>query len=145
MAISPDDTKLAFINWTDNGLMLLELETLERVEFRQLIRPEDIDEPGMRLLKQGDIVWSPDSKFILYTVEVAACSPWVTSIILVNTANALQTMIVDQDDNYYHTVEWPEADRAIVRSFDVKLWWMDAFTGEILGPYSKQTNPPIKE
>ena len=137
MAISPDDTSLAFIDWSDNGLMLLDLESLERVEYSQLIRPEDFDEPYLGILKQGNIVWSPDSEFILYTVEVEACFQLITSIIRVDIINSSQTLLIDQDDNYYHTVEWPEADQAVVRSLDSKLWWMDTMTGKILEPYKE--------
>jgi hypothetical protein len=85
----------------------------------------------------GDVVWAPDGSALMLTVDHNGCGPpedTARSIVRVDVASLEQQTLIDHSDRLFRTRSWPEMDRVLLSERDGSSWWMDAATGEIIGP-----------
>jgi hypothetical protein len=85
----------------------------------------------------GNVVWSPDGNALMLTIDHSGCGPpenTARSIVRVDVASLAQQTLIDHGDRLFRTDSWPEKDRVLLTELDGGTWWMDAATGEIIGP-----------
>ncbi len=128
-ALSPDGGYAAYVTGGRDAPQIT-IHDLATGELRTA--PLDI---GDDFWGAGELVWSPDGQSLMLTVDHNGCGPdTARSIIRVDVPSLTQHILIDHVDRLFRTESWTEADRVVLREQDVGLWWMDAATGEIIGP-----------
>lgn len=125
LALSPDETMVAYIRYGGRALVIRDLSTGKE-------RETQLD-PG-KPYQAGAITWSPDGAAILLTLALQPCSgSWAdsTSIVHIDAASLEQTTAIREDRRLLTTVEWPTLDRALLKDKEGDYWWMDPVTNEV--------------
>ena len=135
LSISPDEKKLAYLGSqhvsesdTNDVIGVIDLITGNRVE----TEIETTYDPTT-LLWPIDLVWSPDSRLLVFGLVVNPCEESINrfSIIKVNTLNLEQTILVSELINWYHPYEWKEIEKVVLRESNGQKWELNLNTGEI--------------
>lgn len=128
LALSPDETTLAYLCF-EKGLILQNLASGDELEVNLDIEREHSGE----LVYKSHLLWSPDSDLIVLTVAIGACGPeWSNAVVQVDVATSSQTTLIHEDEKRFYTVEWPQADRIVLKdSLGDSLWWLDTTTGKV--------------
>lgn len=125
LSLSPDETRLAYVGYGDQGLVIRDLRTGEERDVK-LDPGEEYD--------AGHVVWSPDGRAIMLTLAFETCGAkpiGSTSVIRVDLPNLEQTTLVSEDERAFETIEWPTPDQILLRDATGGYWWMNPDTGEI--------------
>ena len=136
LALSPDDSQVAYFFGGDRGLVLRDLITGEE-------RETEID-PG-KDFNAGNILWSPDGKSLALTLAINPCTGafgvsktvWAesTTILWVDAKTFQQKALIDEDPRLFITWEWPEPEKiTITDGQQNSIWYLDVHTGEITRP-----------
>jgi len=134
LALSPDESKLAYIGYGERGLVLKDLVTGEERETK-------ID-PG-KDFNAGRILWSQDEKSLALTLAINPCTGeygrsktvWAesTTIILVDTMTLEHRVLVQEDPRLFITLAWNEPDKITITDGEENaLWSLIVATGEII-------------
>ncbi len=135
LAISPYEKKLAYlgsqhVSESDANVVIgvIDLITGDRVE----TEVETTYDPTT-LLWPIDLVWSPDSKLLVFGLVVNPCEESINrySIIKVNASTLKQTTLVNELINWYQPYEWKEIDKVVLRESNGQKWELNPNTGEI--------------
>ena len=133
LALSPDDSQVAYFFGGERGLVLRDLVTGEERETR-------ID-PG-KDFNAGNILWSPEGNSLALTLAINPCTGryglsktvWAesTTILLVDVETLQQKVLVNEDPRWFVTWEWNEPERITVANGEEdSLWYLNVNTGEI--------------
>ena len=133
LALSPDDSQVAYFFGGERGLALKDLVTGEERETK-------ID-PG-KDFNAGNILWSPDGTAVALTLAINPCTGeygvsktvWAesTTILLMDVETLQQKVLVNEDSRWFVTWEWNEPERiTIADGEENSLWQLDVNTGEI--------------
>lgn len=124
---SPDESKIAYVNYGKTGLQILDVETGKEIEFEHLY-------PDL-LTDQYSLVWTPDSNQLAFTIILDACiSDKATTIVIVDVSKNSQKIIIKEDVNHLYTKEWVDENRILVSDWSndpAHLWYLDTKTGEL--------------
>ena len=134
LALSPDESQIAFIGFGERGLALKNLATGEE-------RETGID-PG-KSFNAGHLLWSPDGKAFAFTLAIDPCSGtfdegrsfWAesTSILWMDAETLGRRTLLEEDPRLLVIHEWKENDVVTLMGEDENdLWEMDVETGEIV-------------
>jgi hypothetical protein len=136
LALSPDETKLAYAGFRERGLVVSDLATGRE------------QETGLKLRQNanfgdaiGRILWSADGSTIIYTIANRPCSGAAsksqtvfaesTSIVRLDVATMRQTPLLSDDIQLRMALEWASADKLLVRDKDGQTWLLDVTTGQL--------------
>lgn len=133
MALSPDESRVAYYFGGERGLILRDLVTGEEQEAK-------ID-PGKNF-DVGSILWSPDGKSLALTLAINPCmgiadpskTVWAesTSILLVDAKTLQQKVLVKEDPRLFTIWEWKEPGKiTITDGKENALWYSNVNSGEI--------------
>jgi dipeptidyl aminopeptidase/acylaminoacyl peptidase len=119
LALSPDETRLAYIAYGGRGLVIRDLASGSE---REIKLPEGA--------QAGHIVWSPDQRALLFTLDRGGCSG-AYSIERIEIQTLVQTILIGSDERQFITSSWPEPERATLIDKDGTAWWVDVITGQL--------------
>lgn len=133
LALSPDDSQVAYFFGGERRLVLRDLVTGEERETK-------ID-PG-KDFNAGNILWSPDGTAVALTLAINPCTGgygvsktvWAesTTILWVDAQTLQQKVLVKEDPRWFITWEWNEPQKiTIVDGVEDSIWQLDVNTGEI--------------
>ena len=132
LAMSPDESMVAYPVYGDRGLVVRDLSTGAE-------RDIPID-PGEDF-QAGNIVWSPDDESLALTLAIHPCSgnypsktvsAESTSIVLVNAQTLAQKVLIQEDPRLLVTVEWKELNRIVITDgAENSLLYLNVDSGEI--------------
>lgn len=124
---SPDESKIAYVDYGHTGLQILNLETGNKVEFEHLYPDMFTDQYGL--------AWSPDNNQLAFTILLDACiSDKATTIVLVDIPTNTQQIIINEDESHLYTKEWIDKNRIQVTDWSndpTHLWYLNPKTGEL--------------
>lgn len=125
LSLSPDETMLAYIGYGDRGLVIRDLATGAERETKL--------NPGEEY-QAGHILWSPDGKTLILALALWPCSTdWAdsTSIVRVDVATLEQVTLLQESKQLFVPVEWPTADKVLLKDKGGDYWLMNVTTGQI--------------
>jgi len=128
LALSPDETKLAYIQDWDGNVTLLDTES----QAEQIIPLPPITDVDGLVDTTDHILWSPDGNSFVYAFLWGDCGDYFISYILyfdINTQK--QSVLINHDEHGYIPVEWNEQDRILLLDNEDNNWWLDPTTKEI--------------
>jgi len=122
LALSPDETQLAYIAYGSRGLVI-----------RDLISEAEREVKLPAGAQAGHMVWSPDQTMLMLTLDEHGCGG-AYSVGRVEAQASTLTILLRTDTRRFITRVWPEAGRVLLADSDGNLWWMEAQTGELTAP-----------
>ncbi len=122
MSLSPDGSTVAYLP----GVEQLELVLHDVASGAEQRAPIDANHH-----QAGSIVWSPDSKSLMYTMAVGNPDSEAYSVVKVNVAPMSQTILIRDDSRLLQTVTWPVAETVWLNDASGSAWRMDADTGAV--------------
>jgi len=133
LALSPDDSQVAYFLGGEGGLILRDLKT-GRKEETKLNPSKDFD--------AGNILWSPDGQSLALTLAINPCTGaydvsktvWAesTTILWLDAKTLQQNVLVQEDPRLFITREWNEPGKIIITDGKKNaLWYLNVDTGEI--------------
>jgi hypothetical protein len=134
LALSPDESQVAYISYRERGLVLRDLATGDERETK-------ID--SGKDFNAGNILWSPDGNAFALTLAINPCTGaygvsktvWAesTTILWVDAKTLQQKALVKEDPRLFITSEWNEPARINITDGEANsLWYLDVNTGEII-------------
>lgn len=124
MKFSPDESMIAYVNYGDTGLQILDVKTGDKIEFEHLY-------PDL-LTDQYGLAWSPDSTQLAFTILLEACiTDRATSIIIADIASMSQKILVNEDERPLGSEEWLDESRILVSDWSENSWYLNPQTGEL--------------
>ena len=136
LALSPDDSQVAYFYGGERGLVVRDLITGEE-------RATKID-PG-RDFNVGNILWSPKGDAVALTLAINPCTGeyglsktvWAesTTILWIDAKTFQQRVLVSEDPRWFVTYEWTEPEKiTITDGQENSVWHLDVNTREISRP-----------
>lgn len=126
LALSPDETRLAFASYGAGGPQQLVVHDLTS-GVEQFV--DIVYQPNVQL---GNLVWSADGTQVLLTVAHDPClSSWRHSTVLVDLTTSSARTLVAEDARQLVVEEWPAGGPALLWDKDGSAWKLDPVTGEI--------------
>jgi len=131
ISLSPDEVYFAYFFYTKQGITLLNMNSGDINSLDLMVRQEDV---GWEI-DQRYIVWSPDSKRLVYVVMAGVCDYTVESyfnwLVLVDVQNLTQKVILGKDERGLVPINWIEENKILFRDSNHQLWLMDLETKEL--------------
>lgn len=126
LALSPDETRVAYIGYGERGMVVRDLVIAAEQPMNIAVGPEA---PTIT-----QMVWSPDSERLALTFVDKACvdlepSRYLTAIVDADTGEA--RTLLDNDPRLLTIVEWTEPGQVKLMDWDGGLWWLDVESGEV--------------
>lgn len=129
MALSPDESKLAYISGWDGNVTVLDIKTKTEQTF---LLPSIPKEDGFEKTTEYAI-WSPDGRNIIYAYLWGSCGEYLYSyIILVHLQNQQQTILLNRDEHGFIPIKWNIQDKILLKDNENNNWWLNPFTKEII-------------
>jgi Tol biopolymer transport system component len=126
LALSPDESRLAYIGYRQRGLIVRDLATGEEREIGL-----DNNVESARL---GHILWSPGGTQLVLTAGFNLCGPpeeRAHSIIRVALSDGEHTTLIEPDRRLFVTQAWQTPGRVLLTDQDGRRWEMDVDTGDV--------------
>jgi hypothetical protein len=134
LALSPDESKVAYLGYGDRGLVIRNLITGEEQESKL--------DPGKDFYA-GNILWSPDGNSLALTLAINPCTGEFvdsktvyaesTTILLVDPVTFEQRVLVEENPQLFITYEWKEPEHIIITDgLENSIWRLVVDTGEIV-------------
>lgn len=124
---SPDESKVAYLDYGDIGLQILNLETGDKIGFEHLYPDIVTDQYGL--------VWAPDNNQLAFTILLDACiSDKATTIVIVDLSKNSQRILIKEDENHLYTKEWVDENRILVTDWSndpAHHWYLNPNTAEL--------------
>ncbi len=128
LALSPDETQLAYIGFRNRGLVVRDLASA--------VERESVLDPGDSY-QAGHIIWSPDGAGLVLTLALRPCTTdWAdaTSIMYVNTTTLEQTILIHEDNRLFITMAWASENQVLLHDKAGDSWLLDVITGQLSSP-----------
>jgi WD40 repeat protein len=120
--LSPDGSKLA--TW-DGGKQALVIWDVDYGELSRFTPVSDI-------LDMGPVVWSPDSRSLVYIQVESWCPVSGKSLLAkVDASGYTQSLVLESDDPTFAGAEWDDMDILSLFDQDGKAWRFNLLTGEL--------------
>lgn len=124
MVLSPDESKLAHVEYGNSGIRILDIETGKEIELEYLYPKLITDQKGL--------IWSPDGSKLAFTIDLDPCGAFApSSIVIVDVRQQTQRIIVREDKDHPFTVEWVDEGTILLGSWIGKSWYLNVSTGEM--------------
>ena len=126
LALSPDESRLAYVGYGGRGLIVRDLTTGEEHEIGLDRGAEGAD--------LGHIVWAPDGTELMLTARFNSCGPpeeRIHSIIRVDPSSGPYTTPVDSDRRLFVTEAWHAPGHVLLTDKDERHWELDVRTGDV--------------
>jgi hypothetical protein len=126
LALSPDESKLAYVGYGGRGLVVRDLATGEE---REIGLNSDVESA-----KLGHIIWSPDGTQLALTAGFNLCGPpeeRAHSIIRVALSDGGHTTLIERDSRLFVTEAWQTPGRIVLTDQDERRWELDVDTGGV--------------
>jgi hypothetical protein len=126
LALSPDESQVAYIGYGDRGLVVRDLATGEE---REVALDSDVEDAQL-----GHVVWSPDGTRLVLTAGFDSCGPQeerTHSIIGVDLSEGSHTMLIERDNRLFITQAWHAPDYVLLTDNLDRGWEMNVNTGEV--------------
>ena len=128
LALSPDESKLAYVQGWDGNVTLLNIEN----QNEQIIPLPPITDVYGLVDTTDYVFWSPDGNSFVYAFLWGDCGDYFFSYIMHFDINAQkQTVLINHDEHGYIPVEWKEQDKILLLDNEDNNWWLDPTTKEI--------------
>ncbi|MBK9924282.1 MAG: hypothetical protein IPP66_03235 [Anaerolineales bacterium] len=127
-ALSPDETKLAYIHGWDGNVTLLDIEkqTWEAIPLPPITNVDGAVDTTEHIL------WSPDGNSFVYAVLWGDCGWYLFSYIMQFDINThTQTVLINNDEHGYLPLEWNEQEKILLLDNENHNWWLDLTTKKI--------------
>ena len=137
LALSPDESKLAYVQGWDGNVTLLNIEN----QIEQIIPLPPITDVYGLVDTTDYIFWSPDGNSFVYAFLWGDCGDYFFSYIMhfdINTQK--QTVLINHDEHGYIPVEWKEQDKILLLDNADNNWWLNPIKKEIIP--TKPNEPP---
>lgn len=125
IAMSPDETSLAFIEWREAPELVL----------RQIASGEERRVPlgAAQSDQAGGMIWSPDGSSLVVTVAHSPCLPpeWSHSIVWVDLSTLETRLLIDHDARRFGVAEWIDADRLLLWDEAGAAWTYELETSQL--------------
>lgn len=119
LALSPDETQLAYIAYGQRGLVIRDLVSgLER----ESALPTNA--------QAGNLVWSPDASALAFTLDEQTCSG-IYSIIRTDAQSFERQTLIENDERGLETVSWLDPDSIALVDKEGRHWWLEVKTGKL--------------
>jgi hypothetical protein len=130
-AISPDDKYLAYFGWDSFAVNIISLNNNQEIVVNLENLKTDGSNPPL-IWWPDNLVWSPNSSSLVFSVTRDACGDEQNEIVLLNIGESQVRVIHEFDDMYLRPIGWTD-DGLIVRQgsepFDYLL--MNTKNGEL--------------
>ena len=129
LALSPDETKLAYVQGWDGNVTLLDIKS----QTEQMIPLPSITNVDGAVDTTDYVLWSPDGNSFIYAFLWGDCGWYLFSYVMyfdVNTQK--QTVLINHDQHGYIPVEWNEQGKILLLDNEDNNWWLDPTTKEII-------------
>lgn len=129
VALSPDQTMFSALD--REGLVIYEMETggQQRISF------DTIDGyNGGTVFHRSDLIWSPDSRSIAYTLSIDICNgpnDAKSSVVLFDVSSMESLILIENDEHCYTTVEWLDNGLILLQDENQQNWEIDPSTAEL--------------
>jgi hypothetical protein len=124
IALSPDETQLAYYSPSNTELIVRNLESNAKIRI-------DIPETD----EIGEIFWSPDqTNLIANGVFGGPCKNHILgwfSILRIDLISQSVSTLVDLSYEAHEIVEWTEQDRILLKDANEAYLWLDPITGDL--------------
>lgn len=121
---SPDESMIAYVNYGETGLQILDVKTGDKIEFENLY-------PDLLTAKYG-LTWSPDSNQLAFTILLEACiTDRATSIVMVDIASSSQKILVSENEGHLGSEVWLDETRILVSDWSENSWYLNPQTGDL--------------
>jgi hypothetical protein len=130
LALSPDQTMVAFLTKSDT----LKIRNIETGNEQEISIDEQQKHPNSILTHTSHLIWSPDGKELLLTLEVNVCAMEEDakhSIIKVDAETLSQEALVLEDPNRPITLEWAQNGLVLVQDENNLYWWLNPINGQM--------------
>jgi hypothetical protein len=131
LALSPDETTVAYVGYGGRGLTVHDLMTGEEQSLPFDLGPDAAEAGGAQA---GLPVWAPAGDWLALTVAHAPCGDpdrRAHSIVLFEVAGGTALVLVERDARQFVTVDWPAPDRLRLADAGGTIWTLDPETGEL--------------
>jgi len=126
VAFSPDDTLLAFAAPpTQPG-------ALPQIVLHSIGEGQDLQAGNLESRSQaGDLIWSPDSRNILYTMVSGGMPNETFAIVDLDVGTFSQRVLIRDGQQHPRTKAWLSARQALIADDDSRIaWTLDVATGQ---------------
>jgi len=130
LALSPDETRLAYLSYWPPQIIVRDFETGED----KTADLEILKEYPHLITYGSHLIWSPDGKYLAFTMELDVCGEIIRpphSIVLVNANSLEQRTIVSEDERSFFSETWDDASYIILKDFDENTWKLSVLDGEV--------------
>ena len=130
LALSPDQSAVAYLT-NDNKLRIRNIETGEE---REASIEEQLKYPEPVLTHASNLIWSPDGKQLLLTLQVNVCvmeEDAKHSIIKVDAETLSQKVLILEDPNRLITLESAGNGLVLVQDENRLYWWLNPINGQM--------------
>ena len=130
LALSSDQSMVAYLT-NDNKLRIRNIETGEEQETSI---EEQLKYSDPILTRASHLIWSPDGKELLLTLEVNVCvmeDEATNSIIKIDAETLSQKVLVREDSNRPATLEWFDNGMVLVQDENGLYRWLNPLNGQM--------------
>jgi hypothetical protein len=125
LALSPDETRLAYIGYAARGLVVRDLASGEEQE-------TNLDPGGP--YSAGDITWAPDGSAVVLGLGISPCSgDWAAgvSLVRVDFPSLTLTELLPADERLFRIMDWTE-NGVLIQDKEGQFWRMDPASGDLI-------------
>jgi WD40 repeat protein len=128
LALSPDESKLAYISGWDGNVTVLDMESKQE---RTIPLSSITEVPGM-VDTTGHAFWSPDGNHLVYAFLWGDCGDYYYSYIIdFDLRTQKQSVLIDQDEHGYVPIGWSTPDKILLEDNQATYWWLNPTTKQI--------------
>lgn len=134
VAVAPDGT-IAMVRQKTIALTTLDnVGNLDKVGNDETVEIHlDFEDGNLQL---GNLVWSPDSRQLAFTVAFAPCQPpaWRHAIYLLERTSESVQQVMSPDEGRMQLVEWVDETQLLLADIDGQQWLLDLQDGQLRMP-----------
>lgn len=122
-SLSPKDDKLAYINYTENGIQLI-LRDMNTNKEKNVLLGE--------YSNAGSIVWSPNQDYLVFATIVEKDSPNISGYVeLLDVETLTSKTIAKNEDWFFDPLVWLNSHKILIRERGGDYFYLDIMTEEL--------------
>ncbi len=117
----------------DGTIAYIDGTTLVLFDPKADIRQEIILDFAQANVQLGNLVWSPDSQQVAFTVAIEPCilPQWRHAIYTVDRQGEGLRMVLPPDERRFHSIAWLDNGHLLLIDFDSQQWELDIASGQL--------------